>query len=207
MFTDYVIKMESKTKPIATVKSPSKKPHIRKGAGFSLSEIKEAGKNVNQLKRLNIKIDYMRKTSNSDNVKKLKELEIPKKEGEKREPFVKKQKKRTPFKPEKEKSKAAPKKVIEKAPKKSVAKSKPKPAKKEKTKPVKKEKAKVEPSGTPLTELSGLGAATVKKLVDIGVNNVEELCNEDPDEIASLIKGVSADRLKKWIGEGKDLIK
>ncbi|MFW9866696.1 MAG: helix-hairpin-helix domain-containing protein [Candidatus Thorarchaeota archaeon] len=198
--------MESKPKPIATVKSPSKKSHIRKGVGFSLSEIKEAGKDITQIKRLNIKIDYMRKSSYPENVKKLKELKKPKRESKKREPFVKKQKMRTPFKPEKEKLKVAPKKAVKKAPKKPAAKPKPK-LKKEKTKPTKIEEVKIEPSGTPLTELSGLGTATAKKFIDIGVNNIEELCKEDPDEIAALIKGVSIDRLKKWIEEGKDLIK
>jgi predicted flap endonuclease-1-like 5' DNA nuclease len=198
--------MESKPKPIATVKSPSKKSHIRKGVGFSLREIKEAGKEINQIKQLNIKIDYMRKSSNPENVKKLKELKIPKREGKKREPFVKKQKKRTPFKPEKEKAKVAPKKAVEKVPKKPAAKPKPK-LKKEKAKPEEVEQIKIEPSGTPLTELSGLGTATAKKFMEIGVNNIEELCKEDPEEIAALIRGVSIKRLKKWIGEGKDLIK
>lgn len=206
MFTDFVIVMESKPKLIATVKSPSKKSHIRKGVGFSLKEIKEAGKEINQIKQLNIKIDYMRKSSNPENVKKLKELKIPKREGKKRESFVKKQKKRTPFKPEKEKVRVAPKKAVKKAPKKPAAKPKPK-SKKEKAKPTKVEKVEIEPSGTPLTELSGLGTATAKKFIDIGVNNIEELSKEDPDEIAALIKGVSIDRLKKWIEEGKDLIK
>ena len=81
------------------------------------------------------------------------------------------------------------------------------PEKKEKTKSVKADRVEVEEKGIPLAELSGLGGATAKKFVELGVTTVEELCKEDPDELASLIKGVSTDRLKKWIKEGKELIK
>ena len=61
-------------------------------------------------------------------------------------------------------------------------------------------------TGIPLTELSGLGAATAKKFIELGVTDVEALCKEQPEELALLIKGVSVDRLKKWIEEGKGLI-
>jgi hypothetical protein len=52
-----------------------------------------------------------------------------------------------------------------------------------------------------------LGAATAKKFIELGVDTVETLCKEDPEELAQLIKGVSAERLKKWIEEGKEIIK
>ena len=196
--------MESKQKHIAIVKSPAKDAHLREGKGFSLKEIKESGKTIDLLEQLNIKIDYFRKSSYQENIEKLKSIEFPKKKGKKREPFVKKEKKRTPFKPKLEKAKL--KRVVKpKAPpKKPVMKEKPKPIKK---KEIKKEKVIVEPKGVPLTQLSGLGAATAKKFIELGVNNVEELSKENPEELATLIKGVSEERLKKWIEEAIELIK
>ena len=68
------------------------------------------------------------------------------------------------------------------------------------------EKAPVKPIGIPLTELSGLGAATANKLIELGVNNIEDLVKENPSELAPLISGVSLERLTKWIEEGKELI-
>ena len=195
--------MESKQKLIAVVKSPSKDAHLREGEGFSLNEIKQAGKTVKLLEDLNIKIDYFRKSVHNENIEKLKSIEVPKKKGKKREPFVKKEKKKTPFKPKIEKLKV--KRVVK--PKVTPAKPVPKPIKKEKVKPAKIEKVKVEPVGIPLTNLSGLGAATAKKFVELGVNTIEELIKENPEELAALIKGVSLDRLQKWIDEGKELIK
>jgi len=127
----------------------------------------------------------------------------------KKKPFVKKEKKRTPFKP-KEIKKKAKSKI-------SPAKSVSKPIKKEKVKPTKKEKAiiskvekeeivPIQSKGKPLTDLSGLGATTAKKFNELGVNTIEALCEENPEELAQLIKGVSEDRIKKWIDEGKELI-
>ncbi len=197
--------METKQKIIADVRSPSKDAHIRKGSGFSLSEIKQAGKNLEILKELNIKIDYFRKSTHLENVEKLKSIEGQKKKGKKKDAFVKKEKKRTEFKPKTEK------KIVKKPvkPKAIPAKPAPKPKKKEKVKPIKLEKLEKipKPAGIPLTELSGLGAATAKKFIELGVNTVEELLKENPDELGSLIKGVSSDRITKWIEEGKDLIK
>lgn len=197
--------MENKPKMVALVKSPSKNAHIRKSEGFSLREIKEAGKTIDLLKKANIKIDYFRKSIYPDNIEKLKSIEVPKKKGKKREPFVKKEKKKTPFKPKIEKPKV--KKVVKpKAPpKKPVVKEKPKPVKKEKL--IKKEIGIKEPKGTPLTDLSGLGVATAKKFIELGVNNIEELVKENPDELATLIKGVTLERIIKWIDEGKELLK
>lgn len=199
--------MKSKTEIIAAVKSPAKDSHWRQAKGFSLKEIKESGGNVNQLNDMRINIDYFRNSAYPENIERLKNLKIPKKEVKKRKPFVQKEKKRTPFTLKKEKPKAVRKKVIEKAPKTPIVKEKPKAAKKEKAKPVKAEKIKIEEKGTPLTDLPGLGVATAKKLIELGVNTIEDLCKENPDELASLIKGVSVDRCKDWIEEGKEMIK
>jgi ribosomal protein L13E len=191
--------METKEKLIAVVKSPSKDAHLRAGEGFSLNEIKQAGKTVKILEDLNIKIDYFRNSVYSENIEKLKSIEVPTKKGKKREPFVKKEKKSTPFKPKTEK----PKVVKHKAPS-----TKPvvKPKKKEKIKPVAVEKVE-KSTGIPLTELSGLGAKTAKKFIELGVNNIEDLVKENPAELSPLIKGVSLERLQKWIEEGMELIK
>jgi predicted flap endonuclease-1-like 5' DNA nuclease len=183
--------METRQKIIANVKSPAKDAHLREGNGFSLNEINQSGKSINLLKELNIKIDYFRKSAHPENIEKLKSIEVPKKKGKKREPFVKKEKKKTPFKPKTEK------KVIKKP---------SKPKKKEKVKPIKLE-AIQKPTGTPLTELDGLGAKTAKKFFELGVNNIEELVKENPDELGTLIQGVSTKRLIKWIKEGKELLK
>ncbi|MFX0104802.1 MAG: ribosomal protein L13e [Candidatus Hodarchaeota archaeon] len=195
--------MESKQKPVALVKSPAKDAHLREGKGFSLNEIKQAGKTPKLLEDLNISIDYFRKSVYIENIEKLKSIEIPKKKSKKREPFVKKEKKKTPFKPTIEKPKV--KRVVK--PKAPPTKPVPKPKKKEKIKPVAIEKVKVDIAGTPLTELSGLGVTTAKKFMELGVNNIEELCKEKPEELAPLIKGVSIQRLQDWIEEGKNLTK
>jgi len=42
--------------------------------------------------------------------------------------------------------------------------------------------------------------------VELGVESVEELIAEDPNELSQLIKGCSEDRIKKWIEEAKELI-
>ncbi len=199
--------MGNKIELIATVKTPSKESFLRKGEGYSLKEIQEAGRTINQLKELNIKIDYFRKSSYQENVDKLKTLKISEKKEKKRSPFVKKEKKRTPFKPIKEKAKDKPKETVVEAPKKRVVKKKVEVIKKEKIKPVKKEKVKIEETGRSLSELSGLGVATAKKLVELGVETIEDLIKENPQELSSLIKGVSLERIEKWIEEGKELIK
>ncbi|MHA1986655.1 MAG: helix-hairpin-helix domain-containing protein [Promethearchaeota archaeon] len=191
----------------ATVKSPSRGSFLRAGEGFSIKEIKDAGRDINQVMALNVKIDFFRKTSYPENVEKLKKLKILEKKGGKRKPFVKKEKKSTPFKPIEDRIKQKPKKVITKAPKVPAEKKKVEKTKKEKLKPEKKEKGKAEEKGIPLTELSGLGAATAKKFAELGVSCVEDLTKENPKDLASLIKGVSEDRLSKWIEECKDLIK
>ena len=196
--------MENKTDIIAHVKSPARGGHLRIGSGFSREEIKGAGKDIHQLRTLNIGIDYFRKSVYSENIEKLKKLKIPDKVTKKK-PIVKKEKKTTPFKPIKE-PKIKPKKIIKEAPKVPAVKKKVEAVKKEKTKPVKKEKVKIEEVGVPLTKLSGLGAAIAKKFNKLGVSTIEELCKENSEELAALVKGVSVDRINKWIEEGKELI-
>lgn len=194
--------MESKQKLINRVKSPAKDAHLRKGKGFSLKEIKEAGKSVDLLKKLNIKIDFFRRSAYSENVEQLKTLKDVEKIGKKKQPFSKKEKKSTPFKPKIEKVTKEVIEKIEKAPVKKPVEEKKKPSKKVKLKAVK-----AEMKGTPLTECSGLGAATAKKFIELGVTSVEELCKENPEDLAKLLKGVSEERLKKWIEEGKEILK
>ena len=200
--------METNEKFYPTIKSPSRETHMRKGTGFSLTEIKEAGKTVQSLHELNIPVDYFRKSTHKDNVERLKKLKIEIKKGPKKKPYVFKEKKRTPFKAKKEK---IVKKTIKKgvAVKKATPKKKPKPIKKEKIEiePKKVKKEKIELKGTPLTSLSGLGKATETKFQELGVNTVEDLTKEDPKELATLIKGASEERIIKWIEEGKELIK
>ena len=211
---------------VALVKSPAKGSNyqLRKGNGFSLNEIKEAGLSVQVLKDLSIKIDYYRRSANQMNVNTLKALEIPKKKGKKRKPFVKKEKKRTPFKPKEVKKKEKPVKVKEKIPEKPAAK---KPKTKEKAPTKKKPKAEEAPAakikeiekaleeskaaaekeGTPLIKLSGLGVTTAKKFESLGVTSIEELIKEDPAELAKLIKGASEVKISTWIKEGEKILK
>lgn len=201
-----LIFMGSKKNLVATVKSPAKDGHIREGVGFSLTEIQEAGKDINVLKALNINIDFFRKSIHPENIEKLKTLKIES-ERKKKRPFIKKERKRTAFKPKTEKIVEKVEETIEEIPVKKKKEIKKKPGKKAKPEAVKVEKAPEESKGIPLTELSGLGAATAKKFNALGVNSCEDICKENPEELAALIKGVSVEKLKKWIEEGKELIK
>ncbi|TFG08252.1 MAG: hypothetical protein EU539_02925 [Promethearchaeota archaeon] len=230
-------------KPIPLVKSPSKDKHLRKGKGFSLGEIKKAGKNVPLLKEFNIQIDYFRRSVRDENVEKLKKLKLPEKKKKKRAPFVRKEKrirvrtKPAEKKPKPKKKEEKPPKEKVKAPKKEKVKPKKKgipPIKEEVKKPVEakpapepekkeealepaeeppiiekkpKKKARKEKKGTPLTELDGLGPATESKFKEMGVNNIEELLEEDPEELGTLISGVTAERVNNWIKEAKELLK
>lgn len=196
--------METQKKISALVNSPSKNYSQRMGKGFSLAEIKESGKSVQSLNDMNIPIDYFRKSSHEFNIKTLKNLKIVEKRSKKKTPYVYKEKKRTPFKPTK--LKATKKKVKKKTPaKKPTPKKRVSSIKKEKEM-LKVEKKIPEQKGTPLTLLSGLGPTTESKFVELGVNSVEDLIKENPKELASLIKGVSDERLINWIEEGKKLI-
>lgn len=221
------------------VKSPSRKTHLRKGRGFSLGEIKAAGKNVQMIKKLRVRIDFFRKSVLESNVEQLKKLKAAEKKAKKRAPFVRREKK-VRVKKKKEKKKVKPIEKVKVLPKEPavkatpIAKQKVKPrvktkeapevieqvekvivekvppiekeTLKKKEKPKKKEKVKKEEEGTSLTKLSGLGAASEKKFKEVGVNNIEELLTENPEELAMLISGISAERIKKWIDEGKELL-
>ncbi len=259
-------------KIVASVKSPARDAHSRVGSGFSLSEIKAAGKTIMLLKELNIKIDYFRNSAHNWNIQQLKTLRPPEKKKSEKEPYLTKEerikarrkrakkrvkpaveveripeieedifyeadeiesipeKKAAKIKPApkpKPAAKAKPTPTIKaKTPEppktkiKPAAKAKPTPTIKAKTpeppktkvKPAPKAKPKKapvveeEPTGIPLNKLSGLGAATAKKFAELGVKSVQDLLEEDADELAMLISGVSADRIKKWMQEGKDLL-
>ena len=199
--------MESKKKIVAMVISPARDAHMRKAKGFSLGEIQEAGKTVELLRKLNVDIDYFRKSKYESNIEELRKLKDIDKKGIKKKPFVAKEKKKTAFKPEVSKpKKKAIKKVVVETPAKTAKKA-PAPKKekiKKESKTIKKELPKAET--TALTSLSGLGPATAKKFEELGVTCAEELVNENPAELASLIKGVSEERIKLWINECKELL-
>lgn len=199
--------MEKREILIPIVKSPAKDAHLREGSGFSLSEIKSAGYDLQTCKTLNLKIDYHRRSIHEKNVELLKSLKLSDKKVKKREPYVAKEKKRTGYKPKikKVEKKVKPKKVevtVEPAKKEKIA----KPKKEKAPKKFEKVEESIPQEGIPLTELQGLGPATAKKFNEIGVSSVENLVKESPEELALLIKGCSEDRLKKWIEEGKNLI-
>ena len=134
--------MEKNKKAFPTVLSPSKGTSKRGGRGFSLSEIKAAGKRVETLKKYEIPVDYFRKSTHTENTEILKKLSFPSEKTKKRKPFVAKEKKRTPFKPKKEKVKPEPAKKKEavkvkpkeEAPKEKKPKVKEKPSKRSKRK-------------------------------------------------------------------------
>ncbi|MFO8017690.1 MAG: ribosomal protein L13e [Promethearchaeia archaeon] len=74
-------------------------------------------------------------------------------------------------------------------------------------KPKKRRKPKVKREPVDLTELDGLGSATDEKLKLVGVNSVQGILREDPEELAAIVKGASAESIKKWQEEGKELVK
>ncbi|WP_222919676.1 DNA topoisomerase I [Natrinema sp. SYSU A 869] len=53
-------------------------------------------------------------------------------------------------------------------------------------------------SGSDLEALDGVGAKTVEKLADAGIEDLEDLTDADPDTVASDVEGVSADRIRSW---------
>ena len=197
--------MENNKNIMAVVISPAKDAHKREAKGFSLSEIKEAGKTPELLRALNVSVDYFRRSKHESNIEQLKKLK-PVGKKVKKKPYVFKEKKRTPFKPKVEKVRKKPVKV-EKAEQKPKITKKAPPPKKEieevELKPAKKEKKET----TKLTSLTGLGPAAAKKLEGLGVSCVEELIKENPGELAALIKGLSEERISKWCDEGKEILK
>ena len=187
--------------------SPAKDAHLRKGKGYSLSEIKEAGKTVELLRDLNVDIDFFRKSKYETNIEELKKLKPVSKKVKKKKPYEFKEKTRTAFKPKVEKAKKKPVKVKKVTQEPKATKKAPTPKKekvKKEPKPAKKEVPTAET--TKLTSLSGLGPATAKKFEELGVSCVEELVDEDPAELATLIKGVSEERIITWISECKELL-
>ncbi len=200
--------MESKDALKSVVKSPARDAHLKAGKGFSLSEIEASGHSLEVIKKLNVKIDYFRKSSHDNNVNVLKSIKITTSKDKKREPFVKKEKKRTPFKPKtkKTKKKPTPATVVTEQKAEVISKEKDK---KETKKEIKKQPSEIKPvetGNTPLVKLSKLGPTTSSKFNEIGVTCVEDLLKENPEELASLIKGCSAEKISKWIEEGKELI-
>ena len=202
--------MENNKNTVAVVISPAKDAHKREAKGFSLSEIKEAGKTPELLRALNINVDYFRRSKHELNVEQLKKLKPVSKKVKKKKPYVFKEKKRTPFKPKVEKKvRKKPAKVEKTEQKPKITKKAPPPKKEIKElKPAKKEKKeKLKSEKTKLTSLTGLGPAAAKKLEELGVSCVEDLIKENPGELAALIKGVSEERLSKWCDEGKEILK
>jgi predicted flap endonuclease-1-like 5' DNA nuclease len=197
-------------KIFAIVSSPSRDAHLRRGRGFSLAEIKIANKSVALLKELKVSIDYFRRTAHKENIEKLKTLKTPEKKGKKKKPYIPKEKRVTVK--AKAKKKITPPKKEEIMPEKPVEEVKPKAkaasTKKQKAKVKAEEKVeeKAEIKGIPLIELSGLGAATVKKFKEVGVENIEQLCKEKPEELSMLISGCSEERIRKWIEEGNKML-
>ncbi|ELY60296.1 DNA topoisomerase I [Natronococcus amylolyticus DSM 10524] len=53
-------------------------------------------------------------------------------------------------------------------------------------------------SDSDLESLDGVGAKTVEKLVDAGIESLEDLSDADPDAVADDVDGVSADRVRSW---------
>ena len=203
--------MENNKNIVAVVISPAKDAHKREAKGFSLSEIKEAGKTPEVLRALNINVDYFRNSKHDLNIEQLKKLKTVSKKVKKKKPYVFKEKKRTPFKPKVEKVRKKPAKVEKTEQKPKITKKAP-PPKKEVEKvavtPTKKEKKeKLKSEKTKLTSLTGLGPAAAKKLEELGVSCVEELIKENPGELAALIKGLSEERISKWCDEGKEMLK
>ncbi|MHA1192014.1 MAG: hypothetical protein ACTSP9_06915 [Promethearchaeota archaeon] len=196
--------MESKDALKSVVKSPARDAHLKVGQGFSLSEIEASGHSLELIKKLNVKIDYFRKSSHKNNVNLLKSIKTTASKDKKREPFIQKEKKRTPFKPKTKKTRKKPTPATIVKDTKSDVKPKEKPKK-----AIKKQPAKIKPietDKTPLIKLSGLGPTTSSKFNDIGVTCVEDLLKEKPEELAPLIKGCSEEKISKWIEEGKELI-
>ncbi|WP_246999200.1 DNA topoisomerase I [Halosolutus gelatinilyticus] len=53
-------------------------------------------------------------------------------------------------------------------------------------------------SGSDLEALDGVGAKTVEKLAEAGIESLDDLTESDPDAVAEDVEGVSADRIRDW---------
>jgi DNA topoisomerase-1 len=56
-------------------------------------------------------------------------------------------------------------------------------------------------SGAALETLDGVGEKTVEKFADAGVETFTDLATADPEELADVVDGVSADRIREWAEE------
>ncbi|RQG93403.1 DNA topoisomerase I [Natrarchaeobius chitinivorans] len=56
-------------------------------------------------------------------------------------------------------------------------------------------------SGSDLEALDGLGAKTVEKLANAGIESIDDLTDADPDDVAESVDGISADRVRNWQAE------
>ncbi|SEV99390.1 DNA topoisomerase I [Natrinema salifodinae] len=56
-------------------------------------------------------------------------------------------------------------------------------------------------SGSDLEALDGIGAKTVEKLAEAGIESIDDLTDADPDAVADDVDGVSADRVRSWQAE------
>ncbi|MCD6127448.1 MAG: ribosomal protein L13e [Methanomicrobia archaeon] len=151
----------------------------RKGRGFSLGEIKEAGVDIRKAKKLGFLVDRRRKTVYEENIRKLKELLKPPK------PVKKKA-----VKEKISEEKPIKKETIEKEKKKAV-----KPRKKEE----KKEKEIL------ITEIKGVGKKTSEKLEKAGIKTVNDLLSSDTKNIAEK-SGISEKKIEKLKENAKELL-
>ncbi|MFA9426695.1 DNA topoisomerase I [Natronorubrum sp. A-ect3] len=53
-------------------------------------------------------------------------------------------------------------------------------------------------TGSDLEALDGVGAKTVEKLANAGIESIDDLSEADPDAVADDVDGVSADRIRTW---------
>ncbi|SDK27858.1 DNA topoisomerase I [Natronorubrum texcoconense] len=53
-------------------------------------------------------------------------------------------------------------------------------------------------TGSDLEALEGVGAKTVEKLADAGIESLDDLTDADPDTIAADVDGISAERVRSW---------
>ncbi|MXV62377.1 DNA topoisomerase I [Natronorubrum sp. JWXQ-INN-674] len=53
-------------------------------------------------------------------------------------------------------------------------------------------------TGSDLEALDGVGAKTVEKLADAGIESLDDLTDADPDAVADDVDGISADRVRTW---------
>jgi len=57
-----------------------------------------------------------------------------------------------------------------------------------------------------LTFLPGIGGTLARRLHEVGISSIDDLCIAEPDEVA-MVRGVSLERAKKWIEAATEMIK